>query len=78
MKYKKGDRVKVTDPGLHQMWPMAYPPAGTVGTVTFIDSDGDMWVRWPDGTLEDDNIMDPIWGMCVMPEMVDPAEGDRE
>ena len=46
MKYKKGDRVRFTDAKKHEEKPLYYPPAGTTGTVTDVDVDGDLIVQW--------------------------------
>lgn len=49
MKFKVGDRVKYVG-GMHEVWPLLYPDAGTCGTVKDKDGEGVSLVLW-DGDL---------------------------
>ena len=44
--FQIGDRVRFTDAEKHKERPKFYPPAGTTGTVTDVDEDGDLIVQW--------------------------------
>lgn len=49
--YKVGDLVEFVDEYKHKDHPSQFPQVGTVGLVKSIDSDGDLWVLWPEGSV---------------------------
>lgn len=49
--YKVGDLVEFIDEDKHNDNPNQFPRVGTVGEVKSIDSDGDLWVLWPEGSV---------------------------
>lgn len=52
--YKVGDLVEFIDEATHKESPSQFPEVGTVGIVKSIDSDGDLWIAWPEGSVRFD------------------------
>lgn len=52
---KAGDKVKFTEANLRMFTPEFFPPVGTIGTVIRTDTDGDIYVQWPDHSTSCDD-----------------------